>query len=101
MNRRAFLKLAATAGLGAAMRPRSGFGADLLQTLVPRPAVDNFPEIQHFVLLMMENHSFDNVLGTLDRPGVDGFTFDSHRSITNTNPDASGNPIHAFHLPTT
>ncbi len=29
------------------------------------PGTERYPEIQHIVLLMMENHSFDNYLGTL------------------------------------
>ena len=101
MNRREFLKLAGAAGLGAAMLPRRGFGSDPLGSLLPPPSIDNFPQIQHFVLLIMENHSFDNVLGSLDRPGIDGLTFDANGVAQNTNLDASGNPVRAFHLPTT
>jgi len=48
---------------------------------------------------MMENHSFDNVLGTLKRPDVDGLSFDGSRAV-NSNPDTSGHPVRAFHLPT-
>jgi phospholipase C len=38
----------------------------------------------HVVVVMMENHSFDNLLGAL--PGVDGLTFDSQGNATNANP---------------
>jgi phospholipase C len=38
----------------------------------------------HIVVVMMENHSFDNLLGAL--PGVDGLTFDAQGKATNTNP---------------
>ena len=31
------------------------------------------PNIEHIVVLMMENHSYDNKLGMLSRPGADGF----------------------------
>ncbi|MGH3025835.1 MAG: alkaline phosphatase family protein, partial [Gaiellaceae bacterium] len=31
------------------------------------PGTDRAPQIRHIVLLMMENHSFDNYLGTLGR----------------------------------
>jgi phospholipase C len=31
------------------------------------PGTDRIPQIRHIVLLMMENHSFDNYLGTLGR----------------------------------
>jgi phospholipase C len=37
----------------------------------------------HIVVVMMENHSFDNLLGAL--PGVDGLTF-AQGKATNTNP---------------
>src|ERR1700761_431086 len=37
------------------------------------PGTDTIPQIEHIVVLMMENHSFDNRLGMLDRPDVDGF----------------------------
>jgi phospholipase C len=40
----------------------------------------------HMVVVMMENHSFDNLLGAL--PGVDGLTFDAGGTATNTNPGA-------------
>ena len=30
-----------------------------------QPGQDSLPQIRHIVLLMMENHSFDNYLGTL------------------------------------
>ena len=31
------------------------------------PGTDLLPKIKHIVVLMMENHSFDNYLGTLGR----------------------------------
>ena len=35
-----------------------------------RPAgTDTLPEIKHIVVLMMENHSFDNYFGTMTRAG--------------------------------
>jgi phospholipase C len=39
---------------------------------------DRFPDIEHVVWLMMENHSFDHVYGLLNREGVDGFPLDNH-----------------------
>ena len=47
-----------------------------------------FP-FEHLVLVMQENHSFDNYLGMLPRrgqPAADGFTFDSNGVPTNSNP---------------
>src|SRR5262249_20762466 len=47
-----------------------------------------FP-FQHLVLVMQENHSFDNYLGMLPKRGqplADGFTFDANGVPTNSNP---------------
>jgi phospholipase C len=45
----------------------------------------------HVVVVMMENHSFDNLLGalTLTNPAVDGLTFVDGKAI-NSNPGADG-----------
>ena len=59
---------------------------------------DQVPEIEHIVVVMMENHSFDNVLGMIGRG--DGFTVDGHGVPTATNPDGHGDLVHAFHMPT-
>ncbi|MGD0883050.1 MAG: alkaline phosphatase family protein [Acidimicrobiales bacterium] len=59
---------------------------------------DQVPQIEHIVVAMMENHSFDNVLGMLGRG--DGFTLGSDGLPTATNPDGHGNLVHAFHMPT-
>jgi phospholipase C len=42
----------------------------------------------HIVVVMMENHSFDNLLGALSatRPEVDGLTFNPAGTATNSNP---------------
>jgi phospholipase C len=102
VNRRGFLKLAGAAGLGAATFPlRSRADGPLPSLPALTPAVDNIPQIQHFVLVVMENHSFDNVLGSLARPGIDGLTFDAHGVAQNSNPDTAGQPVFAYHLPTT
>ena len=47
--------------------------------------MDCLPEVRHIVVLMMENHSFDNYFGTLGRG--DGFTIDRHGKPTAANPD--------------
>ena len=69
---------------------------------LPRPGLpagtDQVPEIEHFVVVMMENHSFDNILGLIGRG--DGFTLGSDGQPTATNPDGMGNEVHAFHMPT-
>ena len=58
---------------------------------------DMLPEIEHIVVLMLENHSFDNVLGMLGRG--DGFDLDAQGNPTATNP-YHGQVLHAFHMPT-
>jgi len=58
---------------------------------------DTIPEIEHIVVLMMENHSFDNYFGMLD-PSV-GFTLDASARPTASCPDGMGHHIRAFHMP--
>jgi hypothetical protein len=50
----------------------SGTGATCRENYVI-PDVATLPGIQHIVVLMMENHSYDNLFGMLGRG--DGFTF--------------------------
>jgi phospholipase C len=68
---------------------------------LPNPNVpagtDQVPEIENFIVVMMENHSFDNILGMLGRgdcwpKGPDG-------QPTVTMPDGHGNLVSAFHMP--
>ena len=59
---------------------------------------DTLPQIEHVIILMMENHSFDNYFGVLD-PRVG---FPRRRGVPHVaNPDGNGNRIHAFHMPST
>lgn len=63
-----------------------------------RPAgTDLLPLIKHIVVLMMENHSFDNYLGTLAGRG-EGFAVGDDGKPAAENPDASGRPVCAHHL---
>ncbi len=55
---------------------------------------DTLPQIDHIVVVMQENHSFDNYLGMLGRG--DGFTLDRNGHPTNTNPDPAGGYVRAF-----
>ena len=55
---------------------------------------DRVPEIRHIVLLMMENHSFDNYLGHLGRG--DGLS-----EPPPCNPRADGQPVPVHHLAST
>jgi phospholipase C len=62
---------------------------------------DTVPQIQHIVVLMMENHSYDNKLGLLGRRDADGFRIGRDGQPLATNPYANGDIQHAFHMPTT
>jgi phospholipase C len=77
---------------------------------LPDPALaagtDTLPGIEHIVVLMLENHSYDNLLGMLgrgpgQRPRGDGFTLGRDGLPTATNPYGDGRIQHAFHMPTT
>ena len=57
------------------------------------------PQIEHIVVVMQENHSFDNYFGMLGRG--DGFTLDDQGKPTATNPDDAGQPVRVFHMANT
>lgn len=58
------------------------------------PGTDLIPQIRHIVLLMMENHSFDNYLGTLGRG-------DGLPNPPPVNYRRDGTPVPAHHFATT
>jgi phospholipase C len=60
---------------------------------------ERLPQIKHIVVLMMENHSFDNYLGTLGRG--EGLPLGADGQPDAENPDASGQAVRAYHLPST
>jgi phospholipase C len=67
----------------------------------PVGTVNEEMPFDHIVVVMMENHSFDNLLGDLGRtrPDVDGLTFDSGGNATNSNPGpGSQDKVTAFPL---
>jgi phospholipase C len=96
------LAQAGQAGRAAALR---ALGKASLRAPGSRPypglaaGTDTLPAIEHIVVLMMENHSYDNFLGMLGRG--DGFTLGPDGQPTATNPYANGQIQHAFHMPTT
>jgi phospholipase C len=84
--------------------PGMGPGGTLLRpTSRPFPKVaagtDMLPDIEHVVVLMMENHSFDDHLGMLGRG--DGLTVGPHGAPVNYNPDPAGGFVRSWHLPST
>jgi len=56
------------------------------------PGTDQLPQVEHIVILMMENHSYDNYLGMLDGRG-DGLPRDAHGLPTSTNTAADGTTV--------
>ncbi|HVA06014.1 MAG TPA: alkaline phosphatase family protein [Acidimicrobiales bacterium] len=65
-----------------------GAGANILPDPSMPPGTDRIPEVRHIILLMMENHSFDNYLGRLGRG--EGLT--GHLPVNRT---SEGRPIPA------
>ncbi len=121
LSRRRFLQgavgTAALAGLAACSSGGTGGGAARTTTtargLRPSPTrrpgdrpypsmpagVDTMPEIEHVIIYMQENRSYDHYFGMLDRG--DGFTLDARGRPTDSNPDLDGNPVTVFHAPST
>ncbi len=71
-------------------------------TSLPDPTrsagTDTLPEIEHVIVLMMENHSFDDHLGMLGRG--DGLTLGHDGKPVNYNPSSAGY-VRSFPLPNT
>jgi len=78
--------LTAAAASGAALREPGSLPHPHLA-----PGTDTIPQIEHIVVLMMENHSYDNKLGMLGRPGADGLPR-RFRSPTGTSARCSARP---------
>jgi phospholipase C len=62
------------------------------------PGTDTLGQIDHVVILMMENHSYDNYLGMLDGHG-DGFPLGANGQPAPVNPATGGTdvPLRHFH----
>ena len=58
----------------------------------PPGTVDEAMPLDHIIVVMMENHSFDNLFGDLGRTrsGVDALHFDGSGTVTNSNPGPQG-----------
>jgi len=105
ISRRDLLRSAGLLGLGLTF----GRFADRADAAVIRPpgtrplrhlpeGTDTLPQIQNIIILMMENHSFDNYFGALGPPV--GFPM-LHGVPRVVSPDGNGNLIHAFRMPST
>src|ERR1700744_1536 len=70
----------------------------------PRPdqpaGTDLLPQIKHIVVLMMENHSYDNYLGTLAGRG-DGLAPGPDGAPAAANPRQDGTPVRGHHFGST
>jgi phospholipase C len=95
----------ATRGLPAWARPLVDAGHLRRPDSLPFPHMPAghacMPQIKHIVVLMMENHSFDNLLGLVPyevpaRQAVDGLSRRRGR-FTNFNRDTDGRRVHAEH----
>jgi phospholipase C len=111
LTRRALLGGAAAGAAGAVLAACGGSstGGTTTTTTSPKGTVgvppnpkapvgrDQLPQFDHIVVVMMENHSFDNILGTLGRG--DGLKLSPGGAPTATNPDGQGHLVHSFPMP--
>ena len=82
---------------------RRRIGPDGLRALDPAAGAagaDRLPKIRHIVVLMMENHSYDNYLGMLARGGA-GFTLGADGMPAEINPSAAGAEVPLWYSPRT
>jgi phospholipase C len=86
------------------LRRRGRLGSGMRPGERPDPSLpagtDLLPQIKHIVVLMMENHSYDNYLGMLTGRG-EGFALDRDGLPVATNPGGDGKPVRCHRLPTT
>jgi phospholipase C len=81
----------------AARLERAFVKRKLPDATVEATPTDNIPQIKHVVVLMMENHSFDNYLGMLG-PERGGFEqFDGEGRPVATNPSAGAGAVALWH----
>ncbi len=108
LKRGAFGAALTLPGLRSAVMSASAMAATRVPDSLPDPsrpagtATEAMP-FDHVVCVMMENHSFDNLLGALPRlgqPHADGLTFDRAGQATNSNPSSNGT-VTSFVLPNT
>jgi phospholipase C len=118
ITRRTALRSTAGAGIALAAASSHGLPAWARQILdgrriagpgarpYPRlpEGTETMPQIDHIVVVMMENHSFDNVLGVLPhrvhrRQRIDGLPVFHGRQLA-FNLDAQGNKVYSAHAET-
>src|SRR5579862_2204438 len=105
--------LTACAGSSKAARPYIAPARDLVRLTATTPTTirkpgslpnpklkagtDTLPLIEHIVVLMMENHSYDDHFGMLKRG--DGFALGSDKLPIDANPNPDGTLLKAYHMP--
>src|SRR3984893_2434952 len=115
LSRRSLLKGMAVVGAGTALGGCGFFGRGTggphrpfpfpLRQPGSRPnprlpeGTDTIPQIEHIVVVMLENHSYDDHFGMLGRG--DGFRLDKDGRPLHANPDGKGTLIRSFHMPST
>src|SRR5947209_16973211 len=86
------------------IRRRTGAVAPVEPGSRPRPdrpiGSDLLPQIKHIVVLMMENHSYDNYLGMLAGRG-EGLACGPAGAPLAASPGQDGSPMRAHHLTST
>lgn len=114
LSRRRLLGLGAAGALGAlggspaaagaaSPRSRTRLAASSIRQAgsLPNPSApigsDQLPQVEHIVVVMMENHSFDNMLGMLGRG--DGLPRGRNGAPKVALPTGHGQLIHSFHMP--
>jgi phospholipase C len=117
LTRRSFLRYGGS--VGAAVASMSGSGAfwrtalaagkrlrapdSLPDPRLPAGTVNAALPFEHIVVVMMENHSFDNLLGDLahsGQPRAHGLKFNRAGEALDSNPGPEG-PVRSFVIPTT
>ena len=79
--------------------PRDPQARDRSRTRRSPEGTDTMPQIEHIVVLMMENHSYDDHFGMLKRG--DGFKLGSDGLPLDANLYTDGKLLKAFHMPST
>ncbi len=74
--------------VGGACAPTARLSPDTRPDPTKPEGEDTLPQVEHIVIYMQENHSFDNYFGMLGRG--DGFTLGPDGRPTNSNPGPSG-----------
>lgn len=114
LTRRSFLRYGGVLGAALALPNASPWGVAASAAALRQP--DSLPDptrpagtptealpFDHIVVVMMENHSFDNLLGALSRSGLakaQGLTFNAGGTASNSNPGPDG-PVRSFQIATT